>query len=61
MSFADGYGQWLDRKHACFSEEASVVVMVTDTCQCTYPDNYSSTKRWCCGDMYHLDISAWTF
>jgi hypothetical protein len=23
--------------------------------------NYYSNKRWCCGDMYHLDMSVWAF
>jgi hypothetical protein len=61
MNFADGYGQWLDRKEVCFSKSASVVVMITDTCPCHYPDNYVSNKRWCCGDMYHLDLSVWAY
>ena len=30
-------------------------------CPCYYPGNYASNKRWCCGDMYHLDMSAWAF
>ncbi|GFH17295.1 expansin-like EG45 domain-containing protein, partial [Haematococcus lacustris] len=25
------------------------------------PTNYYSNKRWCCGDMYHLDISTYAF
>jgi hypothetical protein len=57
MSFKDGYGQWLDRSSVCYDESASTVVMVTDTCPCHYPNNYASNKRWCCGDMYHLDLS----
>lgn len=61
MSFKDGYGQWLDRSSVCFDESSSVVVMVTDTCPCHYPNNYHSNKRWCCGDMYHLDLSIWAF
>jgi hypothetical protein len=59
-AFNDGYGQWLERRE-CHNEYASVVVMVTDTCPCHYPDNYSSNKRWCCGDMYHMDLSVWAF
>jgi hypothetical protein len=50
----DGYGQWLDRKDVCFDTSASVVVTITDTCPCSYPGNYYSNKRWCCGDMYHM-------
>jgi hypothetical protein len=61
MNFADGYGQWLERSKVCFNDWSSVVVMVTDTCPCVYPDNYSSNKRWCCGDMYHFDLSVWAF
>ena len=33
----DGYGEVLDRSKACFDEQASVVVMVTDTCKCIAP------------------------
>jgi hypothetical protein len=29
--------------------------------QCHYPGNYASNKRWCCGDMYHMDLSLWAF
>jgi len=61
MTFKDGYGAQLDRNGACFDESASVVVTITDTCPCHYPGNYHSNKRWCCGDMYHLDISLWAF
>jgi hypothetical protein len=31
-NFNDGYGQWLERSNVCYNEQASVVVMVTDTC-----------------------------
>ncbi|KAF8055096.1 2-carboxy-D-arabinitol-1-phosphatase [Scenedesmus sp. PABB004] len=61
FNFKDGYGQWLERSNVCWDESASVVVMVTDTCPCHYPNNYQSNKRWCCGDMYHLDLSIWAF
>lgn len=60
MGFKDGYGAWLDR-YDCYNDYASVVVMVTDTCPCYYPSNYNSNKRWCCGDMYHLDMSVWAY
>ena len=60
-NFADGYGQWLERTNVCFNDYASVVVMVTDTCPCNYPNNAYSNRRWCCGDMYHLDMSQWAF
>eukprot|EP00775_Hariotina_reticulata_P001975 gene1975-2298_t len=45
----------------CYDESASLIVMVTDSCPCIYPTNYSSNKRWCCGDMYHLDLSIWAY
>jgi hypothetical protein len=45
QNFKDGYGQWLDRSSVCYDESASVVVMVTDTCPCHYPNNYHSNKR----------------
>ena len=61
MGFKDGYGAWLDRSNVCFDEQASVVVMITDTCPCHYPGNAYSNKRWCCGDMYHLDMSLWAY
>lgn len=35
--------------------------MVTDTCPCHYPNNYASNKRWCCGDMPHIDLSVWAY
>lgn len=47
--FTDGYGAYLDRKNVCHNADASVVVMVTDTCPCHYPGNAFSNKRWCCG------------
>ncbi|KAL6761928.1 RlpA-like double-psi beta-barrel-protein domain-containing protein-containing protein [Haematococcus lacustris] len=59
--FKDGYGNQLDRKSVCYDESATVVVQVTDVCPCYYPTNYYSNKRWCCGDMYHLDISTYAF
>lgn len=45
----------------CYNNYASVVIMVTDTCPCVYPNNYASNKRWCCGDMYHIDMSVWAY
>jgi Lytic transglycolase len=61
INFKDGYGQTLERSSACFDPSASLVVTITDTCPCHYPGNYASNKRWCCGDMYHLDISHWAY
>ncbi|KAI8467129.1 MAG: WD40-repeat-containing domain protein [Monoraphidium minutum] len=57
----DGYGEGFDRKDVCHDAGQSLVVTVTDTCPCHYPDNYYSNKRWCCGDAYHFDISIWAF
>eukprot|EP00878_Enallax_costatus_P018921 GHUV01019945.1.p1 GENE.GHUV01019945.1~~GHUV01019945.1.p1 ORF type:complete len:151 (+),score=28.38 GHUV01019945.1:494-946(+) len=54
MWFLDGYGQKLEREYSCFDSDASVVLTITDTCPCTYPGNYYSNRRWCCGDMYHV-------
>jgi hypothetical protein len=62
MGFTDGYGQVLDRKDGvCYNLYASVVVMITDTCPCHYPNNLYSNKRWCCNDKYHLDMSVWAY
>lgn len=57
----DGYGEHLNRKGICINPGKSVIVQVTDSCQCYYPDNGYSNKRWCCGDMYHMDLSVWAF
>ncbi len=54
-------GNWLDRNHVCHDSSASLVVEITDTCPCYYPSNAYSNKRWCCGDMPHLDLSTWAF
>ena len=59
--FRDGYGEWLDRNNVCYDTSASVVVTVTDSCPCYYPGNSYSNKRWCCGDIYHMDISVWAY
>ncbi|WIA44468.1 hypothetical protein OEZ86_007214 [Tetradesmus obliquus] len=61
VGFKDGYGQWLDRKSSCRDPAASVIIKITDSCPCSYPGNYYSNKRWCCGDMDHLDISVQSF
>ena len=58
-SMKDGYGVDLDRNGVC--KDGSVVVKITDTCPCSYPNNYYSNKRWCCGDMPHFDVSVWAF
>ncbi|PNW70515.1 hypothetical protein CHLRE_17g723100v5 [Chlamydomonas reinhardtii] len=60
-SFNDGYGQWLDRSNVCRDPDRSVIVQVVDSCPCNYPTNAYSNRRWCCGDMYHLDLSTWAF
>jgi hypothetical protein len=46
MDFSDGYGAWLQRSNVCFDPQASVIVQITDTCPCYYPDNMYSNKRW---------------
>lgn len=58
LSLQDYYGEWFDRS-VCFDESASVIVRSVDTCQCVYPPNEYSNKRWCCGDKEHLDLSKW--
>ncbi|PNH11645.1 Expansin-A32 [Tetrabaena socialis] len=60
-TFADNYGEALDRKGACIDPSASLVFRTTDTCPCNYPGNSYSNKRWCCGDMPHFDLSVWGF
>lgn len=59
--FQDGYGASIDRTSVCYDPEASVVITVVDACPCSYPGNYYSNKRWCCGDKDHFDISVWAF
>ncbi|KAI7842555.1 hypothetical protein COHA_003792 [Chlorella ohadii] len=61
IKFKDGYGAELDRKSVCYDPSASVVIQIVDACPCSYPGNYYSNKRWCCGDMDHFDISVWAF
>lgn len=40
---------------------AAAPLQVVDSCPCNYPTNAYSNRRWCCGDMYHLDLSTWAF
>jgi hypothetical protein len=54
LPYHAGYGQWLDRKSSCRDPAASVIVKITDSCPCSYPGNYYSNKRWCCGDMVRV-------
>lgn len=42
----DNYGAHFDRTKSCFDTSASVIVRIVDTCQCTYPANAWSNKRW---------------
>ncbi|WIA29269.1 hypothetical protein OEZ86_011777 [Tetradesmus obliquus] len=60
-SVRDGYGENIDRNGVCKDTSKSVIVKITDTCPCNYPNNYFSNKRWCCGDMDHFDMSVWAF
>jgi hypothetical protein len=60
-AFSDGYGNSLNRHGACKGEGSTVIVRVTDTCPCVYPGNAYSNKRWCCGDMRHMDMSKWAY
>jgi hypothetical protein len=36
-----------------------VIIKITDSCPCSYPGNYYSNKRWCCGDMVSALGSWW--
>ncbi|GAX75120.1 hypothetical protein CEUSTIGMA_g2564.t1 [Chlamydomonas eustigma] len=58
---SDNYGNILNRTGACFNPSYSVVTRVTDTCPCTFAPNFYSNRRWCCGDMFHMDMSQWAF
>jgi len=60
-SFTDGYGQFLDRSGVCYDESKVVTIRITDACPCHYPNNAYSNKRWCCGDMPHIDLSDVAF
>lgn len=57
MIFKDNYGNILDRKDACYENNKTVLVTITDTCPCNFQWNTYSNKRWCCGDMDHFDLS----
>ncbi|KAG2435774.1 hypothetical protein HXX76_006970 [Chlamydomonas incerta] len=59
--FSDGYGNGIDRSGGTCSRGGSVIVTITDACPCYYPANEYSNKRWCCGDMNHLDLSYQAF
>ncbi|GMH39983.1 hypothetical protein BSKO_07887 [Bryopsis sp. KO-2023] len=59
--FSDNFNNAIDRRHVCYDSSQSVVVHVSDTCPCNYPANFYMNKRWCCGDMDHLDLSIWAF
>ncbi|PNW71998.1 hypothetical protein CHLRE_16g686700v5 [Chlamydomonas reinhardtii] len=59
--FSDGYGNAIDRSGGTCSRGGSVIVTITDACPCYYPANEYSNKRWCCGDMDHLDMSYQAF
>ena len=37
----------------------TISVMITDSCPCDHPNK--SNKKWCCGDMTHLDLSHRAF
>ncbi len=37
----------------------SVTVKISDSCPCQHPN--PSNKRWCCGDVTHLDLSYAAF
>lgn len=59
--FKDNFGNDIDRRQVCYDPSQSLVVRVTDACPCNFPENLYMNKRWCCGDMDHLDLSIWAF
>lgn len=42
----------------CISNQ-TISVMITDSCPCEHANK--SNKKWCCGDMTHLDLSYAAF
>jgi hypothetical protein len=56
----DSFGEVLSRRDSCASRDP-IKVIITDNCPCTKPENAHSNKRWCCGDMDHLDMGVWAF
>ena len=50
------YGQQFDRTAVCRDPSTTLLLRVVDSCPCNYPSNAYSNKRWCCGDMDHMDI-----
>ncbi len=48
----------MDRSGACYGS-GTVIVTITDSCPCDYPNNAHSNRRWCCGDMYHMVSLLW--
>ena len=42
----------------CISNQ-TISVMITDSCPCDHANK--SNKKWCCGDMTHLDLSYKAF
>ena len=42
----DGYGQYMDRSNACYSNTNSLTLRITDACPCHYPGNQYSNSRW---------------
>lgn len=61
MVFTDNYGESIDRMESCVDPERTVIVTIVDTCACHYPPNQWSNRRWCCGDMDHMDISIFAY
>lgn len=60
-AFSDKFGNHIDRSHACYDPEKSIIVSIVDTCPCYYPGNHYSNSRWCCQDQDHLDLSNVAF
>ncbi|GLI68165.1 hypothetical protein VaNZ11_012470, partial [Volvox africanus] len=60
-AFSDGYGNYIDRNSGCYDSSKTVTITITDDCPCNYPENAYSNRRWCCGDMFHIDLSQEAF
>jgi hypothetical protein len=53
MHLKDGYGTGLDRSQVCFDSTKTVVVMITDTCECYLLSNVANSLQ-CSFDLHDL-------
>lgn len=59
-NFTDNYGGLLERSSSCHDTTRTVVVKIVDSCPCIHQNAYSN-RRWCCGDMKHIDLGRAAF